>query len=928
MWLWTGSKSLSAVDAAPPAAGDVRRALTLPVQSDLPAHLSTLRVSDPPKPAKGTATLVRRVLFGKSERPRAPQKGPRGGHGGGYPASVPSVFLKGMPLLKVSHKSKKRIYFEVDPERLVLSWRVAEPAAHRLWPAAAPPAAAAPPRKKYHRHLHIDHVRGVLYQEEASNYREELHISREFEGTWLTLFYYNAAKGKLKTLHVIADSERDLHRLRAVVADLRRTRAELARELHLGGVAAAPLAARASRQKERLLYEDVLRYSMRLGINVSARHLRRVFDEVAGGALPPGACATLDFAQFKQFVLVLKHRPDIVALHAALARDAGASEGAADAAGAALGFSAFAHFVRHVQHESVSDAQIAASFAAFASDGAMSAHDLDRYLGSRCNAARRCEAPELYYDKPLNEYFISSSHNTYLLGRQFAGASSIEGYIKALQRGCRCVEVDVWDEEDREDPLDGGPVVSHGRTFTTAISFLNVVKTIKRYAFSASPYPLIVSLEVHCSRENQMRMVSILRDTLGDALVLRPLEGDWFGLPSPRQLKHRIVVKVKRTLASSRLLVSDSGKYYTSTTTTTTSFSEDNAPAATGGAAAAAAASSGRKRAFALGRSKVCEELSNLGVYLQGIKFRNFLLPELKTFNHCFLIGEKALNSMLKDDERRAHVDKHNRRYLMRCYPSKIRLTSSNFSPLAFWASGVQMVATNWQTYDLGQQLNEAMFEGTAKSGYVIKPIALRKPLLKLMRPKGKPAVEEHRLRFRIDVISGHQLPKPRDAPINPFVTVEIFGATNLRWGAGDDGGAATADAAAAAVASDDRGHSCRTVAVAENGFNPVWNAVFRGELTAANDLVFVRFTVALESAAPAAAAADDATVGLVVARLSDLKRGYRYLPINDASGEELIYSQLFVRIDYEEVAQRRPPSSQTAVPTLVPGEAAHPQFT
>lgn len=40
----------------------------------------------------------------------------------------------------------------------------------------------------------------------------------------------------------------------------------------------------------------------------------------------------------------------------------------------------------------------------------------------------------------LNNYFISTSHNTYLSGDQLLSQSRVEMYAYVLQAGCRCVE--------------------------------------------------------------------------------------------------------------------------------------------------------------------------------------------------------------------------------------------------------------------------------------------------------------------------------------------------------------------------------------------------------------------------------------------------------------------------------------------------------
>ncbi|KTF92287.1 hypothetical protein cypCar_00046658 [Cyprinus carpio] len=76
---------------------------------------------------------------------------------------------------------------------------------------------------------------------------------------------------------------------------------------------------------------------------------------------------------------------------------------------------------------------------------------------------------------------------------QLAGSSSVEMYRQTLLSGCRCVELDCWKGRTAEEE----PVITHGFTMTSEISFKEVIEAIAECAFKTSPFPVILSFENH-----------------------------------------------------------------------------------------------------------------------------------------------------------------------------------------------------------------------------------------------------------------------------------------------------------------------------------------------------------------------------------------------------------------------------------------------
>ncbi|XP_026390055.1 phosphoinositide phospholipase C 6-like isoform X2 [Papaver somniferum] len=355
---------------------------------------------------------------------------------------------------------------------------------------------------------------------------------------------------------------------------------------------------------------------------------------------------------------------------------------------------------------------------------------------------------------PLSHYFIYTGHNSYLTGNQLSSDCSDIPIIKALEKGVRVIELDIWPNSSKDDVN-----VLHGRTLTTPVSLIKCLRSIKEYAFMASPYPVVITLEDHLTPDLQAKVAKMVTETFGDMLYIPETEhSDAF--PSPEALQYRVMLSTKppKEYLDSTKSFKDKGKESSEDETwgreipdlkeeleacEKISVCMDKNPDDDGDTSDYDIRKSQQLGPTEYKRLIAIQAKKRKGGLKESLKVNAAKVGRLSLSEHAF---EKATISNGTD------IVRFTQKNLLRVYPKGTRVNSSNYKPLLAWMHGAQMVAFNMQGYGRALWLMQGMFKSNGGCGYVRKPDFLTGECNKVFDPRARLPVKTT---LKVDVYMG-----------------------------------------------------------------------------------------------------------------------------------------------------------------------------
>ncbi|CAA3014201.1 phosphoinositide phospholipase C 2-like [Olea europaea subsp. europaea] len=477
---------------------------------------------------------------------------------------------------------------------------------------------------------------------------------------------------------------------------------------------------------------------------------------------------------------------------------------------------------------------------------------------------------------PLSHYFIYTGHNSYLTGNQLSSDCSDAPIINALHRGVRVIELDIWPNSTKDDIH-----VLHGRTLTTPVELIKCLRSIKENAFTASEYPVVITLEDHLTPDLQAKVAEMIKETFGD-MLFSPGAECLREFPSPESLKKKVMISTKppkEYLQAKEVKAKESaskpGKDSSEEEAWGGEFSfkakidddkddgldegdEDDGVDEEDPKSQQIAEPPEYKRLIAIHAGKGKGGMQDW-LKVDPEKVRRLSLSEQEL--------EKAVLTYGRD------IIRFTQSNILRVYPKGIRFDSSNYNPLIAWMHGAQMVAFNMQGYGRSLWSMHGMFRANGGCGYVKKPdfLLMDGPHNEVFDPQAKLPVKTI---LKVTVFMGKGWYYDfHHTHFDPYSPPDFYARVGI-----------------AGVPGDTVMKKTKTL---EDSWIPNWDEVFEYPLTVP-ELALLRIEVHEYDMSE-----KDDFAGQTCLPVSELRQGIRAVPIHNRKGDKYKSVKLLMQFEF-----------------------------